>query len=92
MGRGGARHRHPEGGPRSDRRGIIAHCRREIAHYKCPRSVEFRTKPFPLSDAGKVLKRELRAPYWERHAAGQLRTQVPSPLAGEGLKAYQPSA
>lgn len=45
---------------------IIAHCRREIAHYKCPRSVEFRTEPFPLSGAGKVLKRELRAPYWER--------------------------
>jgi acyl-CoA synthetase (AMP-forming)/AMP-acid ligase II len=45
---------------------IIAYCRREIAHYKCPRSVEFRTEPFPLSGAGKVLKRELRAPYWER--------------------------
>ncbi len=45
---------------------IIAHCRREIAHYKCPRSVEFRAEPFPLSGAGKVLKRELRAPYWER--------------------------
>jgi len=44
---------------------IIAHCRREIAHYKCPRSVEFRTEPLPLSGAGKVLKRELRAPYWE---------------------------
>ena len=47
-------------------REIIAHCRREIAHYKCPRSVEFRTEPFPLSGAGKVLKRELRARYWER--------------------------
>jgi acyl-CoA synthetase (AMP-forming)/AMP-acid ligase II len=45
---------------------IIAHCRREIAHYKCPRSIEFRSEPFPLSGAGKVLKRELRAPYWER--------------------------
>ena len=45
---------------------IIAHCRCEIAHYKCPRSVEFRTEPFPLSGVGKVLKRELRAPYWER--------------------------
>ena len=44
---------------------IIAHCRERIATYKCPRSVEFRTDPFPLSGAGKVLKRELRAPYWE---------------------------
>ena len=47
---------------------IIAHCRREIAHYKCPRSIEFRTEPFPLSGAGKVLKRELRAPYWEERS------------------------
>jgi acyl-CoA synthetase (AMP-forming)/AMP-acid ligase II len=44
---------------------IIAHCRERIANYKCPRSVEFRSEPFPLSGAGKVLKRELRAPYWE---------------------------
>jgi acyl-CoA synthetase (AMP-forming)/AMP-acid ligase II len=47
---------------------IIAHCRTEIAHYKCPRSIEFRTEPFPLSGAGKVLKRELRAPYWADQA------------------------
>jgi long-chain acyl-CoA synthetase len=45
---------------------IIAHCRLVIAHYKCPRSIEFRSEPFPLSGAGKVLKRELRVPYWER--------------------------
>jgi len=44
---------------------IIAHCRARIANYKCPRSVEFRSEQFPLSGAGKVLKRELRAPYWE---------------------------
>lgn len=44
---------------------IIDHCRELIAHYKCPRSVEFRTEPLPLSGAGKVLKRDLRAPFWE---------------------------
>ena len=44
---------------------IIAHCRERIANYKCPRSVEFRSEPLPLSGAGKVLNRELRAPYWE---------------------------
>ena len=32
---------------------------------RCPKSVEFRTEPLPLSGAMKVLKRELRAPYWE---------------------------
>jgi long-chain acyl-CoA synthetase len=36
-----------------------------IAGYKVPKSVEFRTEPLPLSGAMKVLKRELRKPYWE---------------------------
>ena len=44
---------------------IIAHAREWIAGYKVPKSVEFRTEPLPLSGAMKVLKRELRAPYWE---------------------------
>lgn len=39
---------------------IIAFCKEKIAGYKCPRSVDIRTEPFPLSGAGKVLKRELR--------------------------------
>ena len=46
---------------------IIAHARQSIAGYKVPKSVEFRTEPLPLSGALKVLKRELRAPYWEGH-------------------------
>ncbi len=46
---------------------IIAHAREWIAGYKVPKSVEFRTEPLPLSGAMKVLKRELRAPYWEGH-------------------------
>jgi long-chain acyl-CoA synthetase len=44
---------------------IIAHTREWIAGYKIPKSVEVRTEPLPLSGAMKVLKRELRAPYWE---------------------------
>jgi acyl-CoA synthetase (AMP-forming)/AMP-acid ligase II len=44
---------------------IIAHCREKIAGYKCPKSVEFRTEPFPLSGVSKILKTELRKPYWE---------------------------
>jgi long-chain acyl-CoA synthetase len=39
--------------------------RDRIASYKVPKSVEFRHDPLPLSGAMKVLKRELRAPYWE---------------------------
>lgn len=44
---------------------LQAHCRTLIAGYKCPRSIEFRTHPFPLSGANKVLKTELRKPFWE---------------------------
>jgi long-chain acyl-CoA synthetase len=44
---------------------LIAHARERIAGYKVPKSIEFRTEPLPLSGALKVLKRELRAPYWE---------------------------
>lgn len=46
---------------------IVEHARRVIAGYKVPKSVELRTDPLPLSGALKVLKRELRAPYWEGH-------------------------
>jgi long-chain acyl-CoA synthetase len=44
---------------------LLEHCRPLIAGFKVPKSVEFRTDPLPLSGAMKVLKRELRAPYWE---------------------------
>jgi long-chain acyl-CoA synthetase len=44
---------------------LIEHCHTLIAGYKCPRSVTFREEPLPLSGAGKILKRALRAPYWE---------------------------
>lgn len=35
-----------------------------IAGFKCPRSVDFTNDPLPLSGAGKILKTELRKPYW----------------------------
>ncbi len=44
---------------------LTAHAREWIAGYKVPKSIEFRDEPLPLSGAMKVLKRELRAPYWE---------------------------
>lgn len=46
---------------------IIEHCRQRIAGYKLPRSVSFRREPLPASGAGKILKTELRKPYWEGH-------------------------
>ncbi len=49
---------------------LIAHCRGLIAHYKCPRSVELRDDPLPLSGAGKILKKDLRADYWPADERG----------------------
>lgn len=46
---------------------LINHCREWIAGYKLPKSVEFRTDPLPLSGAMKILKKDLRAPFWEGH-------------------------
>jgi long-chain acyl-CoA synthetase len=47
---------------------LINHCRKYIGGYKCPRTVEIRTEPMPMSGAGKILKRELRDPYWEGYS------------------------
>ncbi len=44
---------------------LIATCHAQIAGYKCPRSVTIREEPLPLSGAGKILKTELRKPYWD---------------------------
>ncbi len=46
---------------------VIAFCRTLLGGFKCPRSVEIRDTPLPLSGAGKVLKRDLRAPFWSTH-------------------------
>lgn len=42
---------------------IRAHCHTLIAGYKCPKSIELRAE-MPLSGAGKILKKDLRAPFW----------------------------
>ncbi|TXL81631.1 long-chain fatty acid--CoA ligase [Vineibacter terrae] len=55
----------PRSGANLTAEAVIAHCRTQIAGYKCPRSVEFRDTSLPLSGAGKVLKRELREPFWK---------------------------
>jgi long-chain acyl-CoA synthetase len=44
---------------------LKAWCRERIAGFKVPKKIEFRTEQLPLSGAMKVLKRDLRAPYWE---------------------------
>lgn len=49
----------------ADESALIDHCKSVIAGYKCPRSISFRREPMPLSGAGKILKTELRKPFWE---------------------------
>jgi long-chain acyl-CoA synthetase len=46
---------------------LVAHCRQSIAGFKVPRSIVVRDQPLPKSGAGKILKRDVRAPYWEGH-------------------------
>lgn len=46
-----------------DAAGIIGHCRQNLAHYKCPTSVDA-ADALPRNPSGKILKRQLRAPYW----------------------------
>jgi acyl-CoA synthetase (AMP-forming)/AMP-acid ligase II len=43
---------------------IIEFARERLAHYKCPSTVDI-TGALPRNPSGKVLKRTLRAPYWE---------------------------
>ncbi len=41
---------------------LVAHCRARLAHFKCPRTVDFVTD-FPRQDNGKVAKTKLRQQY-----------------------------
>jgi acyl-CoA synthetase (AMP-forming)/AMP-acid ligase II len=57
---------------------LIKFCRERLAHYKCPRSVEF-LDTLPRTGTGKVLKRELRKKYWQSEE-----TILPEPLETKG--------
>jgi acyl-CoA synthetase (AMP-forming)/AMP-acid ligase II len=46
-----------------DEADVIEQCRHNLAHYKCPTSVEA-VDALPRNPSGKILKREIRAPYW----------------------------
>ena len=43
---------------------LIEFCRARLAHYKCPRSVEF-VESLPKTATGKILKKNLRKKYWQ---------------------------
>jgi acyl-CoA synthetase (AMP-forming)/AMP-acid ligase II len=52
-------------GPELERE-LIDYCRDVIAHYKCPRSIDF-VSEVPRTETGKMAKRMLRAEYWKGH-------------------------
>jgi acyl-CoA synthetase (AMP-forming)/AMP-acid ligase II len=45
---------------------LIAWCRESLASFKRPKSVDV-LEALPRNPTGKILKRDLRAPYWEGH-------------------------
>ena len=44
---------------------LIGFCRKLIAGYKLPKAITLSPSELPKSGPGKILKRELRAPFWE---------------------------
>ncbi|MGP0030194.1 MAG: long-chain-fatty-acid--CoA ligase [Acidimicrobiales bacterium] len=59
----------PAAGIAFDEEDVMAHCRANLARYKAPTSVDL-TDALPRNPSGKILKRELRAPFWadrDRH-------------------------
>jgi acyl-CoA synthetase (AMP-forming)/AMP-acid ligase II len=55
---------------------LIAYCRDRLAHFKCPRTVDF-VPELPRSETGKLYKRILRDAYWKGH-----QTPIVSPASG----------
>ena len=45
---------------------LLAYCREHLAHYKCPRSIDFLAE-LPRLPTGKLYKRQLRDRYWQGH-------------------------
>jgi long-chain acyl-CoA synthetase len=54
-----------EPGTQLDAADVQRFLRQHLAAYKIPKVIEFRDE-LPREDTGKILKRKLRAPYWEK--------------------------
>ncbi len=53
-----------------DREALLAHCRAQLAGYECPKTLDLRAEELPKSGAGKILKTELREPFWAKQRRG----------------------
>jgi long-chain acyl-CoA synthetase len=54
----------PKPGVTPDANDIIAFAKTRIAPFKAPKSVDFLDRPLPRNPSGKILRRELREPFW----------------------------
>jgi acyl-CoA synthetase (AMP-forming)/AMP-acid ligase II len=50
-----------------DPKTLLTYCHEQLASYKCPKSVEVVTD-LPRNATGKILKRQLRTPYWAQRS------------------------
>jgi len=55
----------PQGGVKLDLTDIRARLKASLADYKVPKHIEI-AAALPREDSGKIFKRRLRDPYWER--------------------------
>jgi acyl-CoA synthetase (AMP-forming)/AMP-acid ligase II len=55
-----------ENGDQPNPENVIAYCAERMARYKLPTQIEF-VAEIPRNPSGKILKVELRKPYWEGH-------------------------
>ena len=55
-------------GAELDETAVVAHARAHLASYKVPRSVSWLDE-LPKTGSGKILKRELRQPFWAAHGS-----------------------
>ncbi|MCY7342130.1 MAG: long-chain-fatty-acid--CoA ligase [Pseudonocardia sp.] len=56
----------PAPGSTVDADALLAYCREHLAAFKCPKSVDV-LEELPRNPTGKILKKDLRTPYWEGH-------------------------
>ena len=56
---------HSDAGPELEQE-LLAYCRQHLAHYKCPRTIDFEME-LPRLPTGKLYKGKLRERYWADH-------------------------